>query len=93
MARGIEQKGRLTGNWAPNLISFVPDSMTEQELAKLSAEAMRRFYMRPKYLLKRGLKMRSWSDLERNLRGFFSFFGVRTADYMEPQESFEPATA
>jgi len=83
--------GRLTGNWAPNLISFVPNEMTEEEMAKLSSEAIRRFYMRPAYLLKRGLKMRSWRDLERNLRGFFSFFGIRTADYMTGLETAEPA--
>jgi len=91
MAQGIEKKGRLTGNWAPNLISFVPNEMTEEEMAKLSSEAIRRFYMRPAYLLKRGLKMRSWRDLERNLRGFFSFFGIRTADYMTGLETAEPA--
>lgn len=82
IARGIESKGRLTGNYAPNLISFVPNSMTEEELATLSAEAVRRFYMRPSYLIRRGLRMRSLTDLERNLRGFFSFLGLKGNEYM-----------
>jgi len=81
IANGLEKKGRLTGRWAPNLIAFIPDTMTEEELAKLSAEAIRRFYMRPLYLLRRGLRMRSWYDLERNVRGFFSFFGLEGEDY------------
>lgn len=81
LSHGIEQHGRLTGVYVPNLISFIPNTMTEEELAKLSVEAIRRFYMRPSYLIKRGLKMRSWRDLERNLRGFFSFLGLKPDEY------------
>ncbi len=81
IARDIEKHGTLTGVYVPNLIPFVPNTMTEDELAKLSTEAIRRFYMRPTYLIKRGLKMRSWSDLERNLRGFMSFFGLQPGEY------------
>lgn len=91
LARGIEKEGKLTGIYTPNLISFIPHSMSEDEMAQLSVEAIKRFYMRPSYLVRRGLKMRSWRDLERNLRGFFSFFGLRPAEYLDRIRAEEEA--
>lgn len=88
---GLEKKGKITGKWAPNMIPFIPHTMTEDELTKWSAEAIRRFYMRPGYLIRRGLRMRSWHDVERNVRGFFSFFGLQGEDYRNGPAAAEMA--
>jgi len=82
IADGIEEHGTVTGRWGPQLISFIPNSMTEAELAELSSEAMRRFYMRPGYLVRRALKMRTVHDVTRNLRGFLSLRGIRARHFL-----------
>jgi len=68
-----ERFGRLTGAWSTNRISFIPSSMTREQLERLGLIAHRRFYRRPSYLWKRALKVRSLEDLRRGLIGLVGF--------------------
>ena len=70
-----EQFGTLDRNqnftnfneWLP---VFVPHGYKNpQELLEIHREAFRRFYLRPKYILRQALKMRTMSDFKRNLKG------------------------
>jgi len=45
-------------------------SITEQEILNFYAKAHRNFYLRPKYLLRRFFKVRSWLDFKQNLQAF-----------------------
>jgi radical SAM superfamily enzyme YgiQ (UPF0313 family) len=65
--------GVLTGAWSTNRISFVPSSMTREELERLNVLAARRFYRRPSYLIARALKVRSLEDIRRGLIGLAGF--------------------
>jgi radical SAM superfamily enzyme YgiQ (UPF0313 family) len=70
------KNGQLSGDlsrftfWHP---SYVPHSMTKDELARLQAVALKKFYLRPGYITRRLIRMRSCQDLKRNLRGFLAF--------------------
>jgi len=44
--------------------AFVPYTMTRKEIEDLRRTAFRRFYRRPKYMLKRLLGIRSWTDIK-----------------------------
>ena len=77
----VERYGRLTGHWSTNLISFVPHSMTFEQMAQLNELAARRFYRRPSYLLKRLAAIRSVEDVKRNLRGLLAFTTIKGSDY------------
>lgn len=78
----LSRYGRLTGNWSTNLISFVPHSMTAEEMARLNAMAAKRFYGRPSYLLGRLLAIRSAEDVRRHVRGFLAFNRLTEADFL-----------
>lgn len=52
---------------------FVPHTMTREELQELLHTAYRRFYLRPHYIIRRALKVRSTEDLRQNIRGFLAF--------------------
>lgn len=80
--QNLPRYGRLTGHWSTNLISFVPHSMAIEQMARLNAEAARRFYGRPSYLLGRFLAMRSRDDVKRNLRGFLAFNRLSESDFL-----------
>ena len=77
----LPRYGRLTGKWSTNLISFVPHSMTFEQMARLNELAARRFYRRPSYLLGRLRAMRSLEDLRRNLRGLVAYTAIKSTDY------------
>jgi radical SAM superfamily enzyme YgiQ (UPF0313 family) len=51
-------------------ISFVPDGLTEQQIAHLIKMGHKRFYLRPKQVLRRAAKMRNLHDLKKNAKGF-----------------------
>ncbi len=76
----INRYGKLTGKWSTNMISFVPHSMTLEQLKQLNTLAARSFYRRPSYLLRRLLAIRSLEDLKRNLRGFLAYTTLTEAD-------------
>ncbi|MBE0448241.1 MAG: radical SAM protein [Actinobacteria bacterium] len=54
--------------------AFVPFTMTREEIVKLRSIAFRRFYSRPKLLLKRLLEIRNMHDLRAAGRGIRSLF-------------------
>jgi len=78
----IEEHGRLTGVWSTNLISFVPHSMTLEQMIELNELANRCFYRRPSYLVRRLLAIRSLEDVRRNAIGFFSYARAEKRDWM-----------
>ncbi len=68
-----EKYGTLNKNftdyngWMPVFVPFGYKS--REELQEMHKEAFRRFYKRPKYILKRISKTRSFSDIKRNIKG------------------------
>jgi len=54
--------------------AFVPHTMTREEIVKLRALAFRRFYSRPRFILRRLLQMRNIHDLKASLKGVKSLF-------------------
>ena len=76
----IDRYGTLTGKWSTNLISFVPHSITLEQLKQLNTLAARRFYRNPSYLLRRLLAIRSVEDVKRNLRGFLAYTNLSGTD-------------
>ncbi|OGR84183.1 MAG: hypothetical protein A2902_00035 [Elusimicrobia bacterium RIFCSPLOWO2_01_FULL_64_13] len=60
--------------WTP---VFVPKGYKDAEEVKaIQAEAFRRFYFRPKFILKKVLSIRSWTDLTRYWKGFRFILGM-----------------
>lgn len=56
---------------------FFPSGYKDSaEAEKVKRMAYRRFYLRPSYILRRTLKIRSYEDLVRNFRGFRAIRGV-----------------
>jgi radical SAM superfamily enzyme YgiQ (UPF0313 family) len=74
----IEDHGTFQGVWSTQAISFVPHSMTLDDLKELRVLAYRRFYLRPSYILRRALTMRSPEDVLRNLKGLAATLGMKT---------------
>jgi radical SAM superfamily enzyme YgiQ (UPF0313 family) len=54
--------------------AFIPYTMTRQEIATLRQIAFKRFYSRPRFILKRILEMRNIHDVNAALKGFRSLF-------------------
>ncbi len=51
-------------------ISFVPESLTEEEIDRLIKLGHKRFYLRPGQVVRRVMKMRNIHDLKKNIKGF-----------------------
>ena len=56
--------------------AFEPFTMNRDEILRLRQIAFRRFYTRPKFLLRRLWQMRSWNDFMINLQGLKSLFWI-----------------
>ncbi|MAE69459.1 MAG: hypothetical protein CME06_03200 [Gemmatimonadetes bacterium] len=69
----LDRHGHSLGPPAFHLLSFVPHSMTYDELADLMVRSYKEFYFRPGYLARRALRQRSIEDVKRNLRGLIAF--------------------
>jgi radical SAM superfamily enzyme YgiQ (UPF0313 family) len=54
--------------------AFIPYTMTRDEILKLRQIAFRKFYSRPRYLLRRLLNIRNIHDIKAALKGFKSLF-------------------
>jgi radical SAM superfamily enzyme YgiQ (UPF0313 family) len=54
--------------------AFVPHSMTREEIAQLRQLGFKKFYSRPKFLLRRLLQLRNINDLKAGLAGVKSLF-------------------
>lgn len=65
-----------TMDQAGSYITFTPEGMDQQTLLRLRRQAVRRFYLRPAFLLRHLLRRRSWYELTNMLyQGFFLIFG------------------
>ncbi|NTV15263.1 MAG: radical SAM protein [Desulfobulbaceae bacterium] len=61
---------------AGSYITLCPDGIDQATLLALRREAVRKFYLRPGFLLRQLLQKRSWAELSNMLyQGFFLFFG------------------
>ncbi|MHB8968755.1 MAG: B12-binding domain-containing radical SAM protein [Thermoleophilia bacterium] len=54
--------------------AFVPYTMTREQIDELRTIGFRKFYSRPKFILRRLIEVRSWYDLRTVLKGATSFF-------------------
>lgn len=52
-------------------VSFVPEGLTEEQITTLIKRGHKRFYLRPRQVWRRVLKMRNIHDLKKNIKGFF----------------------
>ncbi len=63
---------------------FVPYGYKDaEEIKAMEREAMRRFYLRPRYILKRIAKIRSFGDIKRNFEGAKLVSGFTKSDVSE----------
>jgi len=70
--------------------SFVPHTMTRDELLRLRSMAFRRFYMRPRYIARRLLGIRSVSEIKAAFKGGRSLFWLfMRGDAAIPQDAPE----
>ena len=54
--------------------AFIPNTMTREEIAKLRQIAFKRFYSRPRFIVKRILGLRSIHDVKAAVKGLKSLF-------------------
>jgi radical SAM superfamily enzyme YgiQ (UPF0313 family) len=54
--------------------AFVPYTMTREQIDELRTLAFRKFYSRPKFILRRLVEVRSWYDFRTVMKGATSFF-------------------
>lgn len=67
--------------------SFTPYTMSRDEIVKLRQLAFRRFYSRPKYILRKILEVRSLYDIQTLFRGACSLFWIWLGnDIFEPSK-------
>ncbi len=86
----IDRYGRWEGNTDHATFqhaSFIPFTMTKEEIIKLREIAFKRFYSRPKYVLKRFADIRSTNDVRMLLKGAMSLFRIYTGN-----DTFDPDT-
>jgi radical SAM superfamily enzyme YgiQ (UPF0313 family) len=77
----IEQYGTMSDDLADYTYqgaAFVPFTMTRDEIAELRQLALRKFYSRPRFLWRRLLALRSFSDIAAAWQGLKSLFWLRT---------------
>ncbi len=69
--------------------AFVPYTMTREQIQELRQIALRRFYSRPSFLLKRLLAMRNFNDCRAALTGMTSLFWLWTQRrvFQRPREA------
>jgi anaerobic magnesium-protoporphyrin IX monomethyl ester cyclase len=75
----LEQYGRVSDDltkYTYQGASFVPYTMTQQQIHGLRQLAFKRFYSRPKFLINRALQIRSWNDCVAAYKGVKSLFWI-----------------
>jgi anaerobic magnesium-protoporphyrin IX monomethyl ester cyclase len=73
----LEQYGHVSGmlnEYTYQGASFVPYSMSREQIHELRQIAFRRFYSRPSFLIRRLLQIRTWKDYQVALSGIKSLF-------------------
>ncbi len=66
-------------NVTGNTVTFVPHSMTREQLESLVPLAYRKFYLRPKYVFNYLKRMRSFEDVKRAVNGFRAVVSMKVA--------------
>ncbi len=66
-------------NVTGNTVTFVPYSMTREQLESLVPLAYRSFYLRPRYMLNYLKRMRSPEDIKRAYRGFRAVVSMKAS--------------
>ena len=59
-----------------SLIMYVPDGVKKEEYRKFLDDSFKRFYLRPRYILRQIMQIRSFQDVKRLSDGFFAIFGL-----------------
>jgi len=88
--RHIDEYGAIVGPRAFHQITFVPHTMTVEQVAELITRAYKDFYFRPKYLVKKFFAQRSFEDIRRNLRGFLAYSKLKPEHHYEALEAQDP---
>lgn len=73
----IEEYGTMSSNTDEYTFeggAFVPYTMTREQIDQLRTLAFRKFYSRPRFILRRLVEVRSWYDFRTVLKGAISFF-------------------
>jgi radical SAM superfamily enzyme YgiQ (UPF0313 family) len=70
------------GLFSSNNITFIPFTMSREELQKLYNKAYRRFYLRPKTAFRRMKKMGELSELKKSFYGLISLFYFLYDEFM-----------
>jgi radical SAM superfamily enzyme YgiQ (UPF0313 family) len=58
-------------------IFYVPESMTKKEFKEFLDYANRAFYLRPAYILKKLISIRTFAELKGHINGFLAIYGLR----------------
>ncbi len=77
----LEQYGRVSGelrDYTYQGASFVPYTMSRNQIHELRQLALRRFYSRPVFLIRRLLQIRRWDDCKVAIQGVKSLFWLWT---------------
>jgi radical SAM superfamily enzyme YgiQ (UPF0313 family) len=74
----LEKKLSKYNIWEPVFIPF--GYKNKKQIEEINKEAFRRFYFRPKYIIKRLLAIRSIEDIKRNITGLKMLLGIETKD-------------
>jgi radical SAM superfamily enzyme YgiQ (UPF0313 family) len=62
--------------YAPEGIPYIPKGRTENEIIDIYSQAFKEFYLRPKYILRQIMKMRSLEDIGRYLTAAKSVLNI-----------------
>jgi radical SAM superfamily enzyme YgiQ (UPF0313 family) len=98
----IEKYGTMssdTDDYTFEGAAFVPYTMTREQIDELRTIGFRKFYSRPKFILRRVVEIRSWFDFKTVVKGATSFFwlwikkdSLRVSRDEEPQaQAAKPA--
>jgi hypothetical protein len=55
---------------------YTPEGMSEEQLRKFVDNAYKRYYLRPRYILKQMEQIRSLTDIKRLVDGFFAVYNL-----------------
>jgi len=88
----LDQYGHVSGtlnDYTYQGASFVPYTMTREQIHELRQIAFRRFYSRPSFLVRRLLQIRTWKDCQVALSGIKSLFWMWSKKKLSSSRSKE----
>ena len=57
-------------------LPYIPEDLTEEELKDFLKKAHKKFYLRPSYIFKMLLRMKSFTQFMGHVKGFFAIKGI-----------------